>query len=427
MRPSFGLTANYIWAWLKQPIVKAKLLNQLERGDIRAELVDQLIGANFSMRDDRTLIWLHATTLAQAESFGEVVAHFQDNENVTFLWTTEEDDVDGVFNFPGKHQHIPLDHPTFVTKFLQKWRPNALVWLSESMHPILLRSVARAKVPAIYANAGLSRAQARRFLWFPKFISLYLACFDRILAKTDESANRLRRAHVPRDRLEVLGVMHAGARALPHDEMERAKLAGQLNNRPIWLAAHVDQGEVATLGRTQRRVSRVAQGLMLILNMANKAQADSAVVRLTALGLRIAVQEDSPMPAADVDIFITHGDSALGVYYRLAPVCFLGQSLVPLGGYDPFEAAALGSAILHGPYTQTYQSSYDRLADVNATRLVENSEMLSKALSDTLSPDRAAEMAHAAWEVCSAGAEVNDRVIELLDGYFDKEVRDAAA
>ena len=40
---------------------------------------------------------------------------------------------------------------------------------------------------------------------------------------------------------------------------------------------------------------------------------------------------------------------------------------------------------------------------------------------ETLSPERAAEMAHAAWEICSAGAEVNDRVIELLDGYLDKE------
>jgi 3-deoxy-D-manno-octulosonic-acid transferase len=427
MRPSFGLTANYIWAWLQQPIAKAKLLHQLERGDIRAELVDQLIGANFPTRDDKTLIWLHAKTLAQAESFGEVVAHFQDRPDVTFLWTTEEEDKEGVFNFPGLHQHIPLDHPTFTAKFLAKWRPDALVWLSGSIYPVLLRSVAREGILAIYANAGLSRAQARRFLWFPKFISLYLGCFGYILAKTDVSANRLRRANVPREKLEVLGVMHAGARALPHDEMARTRFAGQMNNRPIWLAAHVDPGEVATLGKTQRRVSRVAQGLMLILNMTSKAHATSARVRLSALGLKVVMQEDDRLPDAETDIFITHGEENLGVYYRLAPVCFLGQSLVRAGGHDPFEAAALGSAILHGPNTQTYQSSYDRLADASATRMVLNSEMLSTALSETLSPDRAAEMAHAAWEVCSAGAEVNDRVIELLDGFFEKGDLDAAA
>lgn len=427
MRPSFGLTANYVWAWLKQPIAKAKLLHQLENGEIRAEVVDQLIGANFPTRDGRTLIWLHAETLSQAESFGEVVAHFQDRPDVTFLWTTEEEDKDSVFNFPGVHQHIPLDHPTFTAKFLTKWRPDALVWLSGSIYPVLLRSVQREGIPAIYANAALSRAQAGRFLWFPKFISLYLGCFDYVLAKTDAAANRLRRANVPRDRLEVLGVMHAGARALPHDEVKRTRLAAKINNRPIWLAAHVDPGEVATLGKTQRRVSRVAQGLMLILNMTSQRHAASAQVRLLALGLNVAMQEDDPLPEADVDVFITYGEADLGVYYRLAPVCFLGQSLVRAGGHDPFEAAALGSAILHGPFTATYQSSYDRLSDSGATRLVLNSEMLSTALSETLSPDRAAEMAHAAWEVCSAGAEVNDRVIELLDGYFEKGGVDAAA
>ena len=105
----------------------------------------------------------------------------------------------------------------------------------------------------------------------------------------------------------------------------------------------------------------------------------------------------------------------------LAAVCFLGGSLVQSGGADPFEAAALGSAILHGPYTQNYQNDFDRLLDAGGARLVYNSEMLSNALVDTMSPDRAATMAHAAWEVCSAGAEVNDRIIELLDGYLEKE------
>ena len=61
------------------------------------------------------------------------------------------------------------------------------------------------------------------------------------------------------------------------------------------------------------------------------------------------------------------------------------------------------------------------MLDAGGARLVYNSEMLSSALVDTMSPDRAATMAHAAWEVCSAGAEVNDRIIELLDGYLEKE------
>ena len=221
--------------------------------------------------------------------------------------------------------------------------------------------------------------------------------------------------------------MQAGARVLPYDELERTRLAGQLNNRPVWLAAHIAVGEVAALAKAQRRVSRMSQGLLMILHVADQSQAMTAKRKLTNLGLRISLQEKDSAPAPDTDVYITFGDANLGLWYRLAPVCFLGNSLVNLGGSDPFEAAALGSAILHGPHTDKYQNSYDRLSDAGAVRTVYNSEMLSIALSETLSPDRAAEMAHGAWEVSSAGAEVNDRVIELLDGYLDKGKSDAAA
>jgi 3-deoxy-D-manno-octulosonic-acid transferase len=426
-RVSVGLALRHVSAWIRQPFEKNRLLRQLETQDIRAELVDQLLGANFPTRNDGVLIWLHATTLAQCKEFAEVVAHFDGRDDVSFLWTTEEDDPLETFDQVGTHQHLPLDHPSFTTKFLQKWRPDALVWVSDTVRPILLRRVARAKIPAIYANAGISRAKARRYIWFPNFIGLYLSSFDRILAKTDESARRLRKANAPRERLEVLGIMHAGARALPYDELERARLATKLNNRPVWLAAHAADGEIAALAKTQRRVSRMVQGLILILHVADQSQAMTAKRKLTNLGMRASLREEDPTPATDVDVYITFGVDDLGLWYRLAPVCFLGHSLINAGGSDPFEAAALGSAILHGPHTAAFQNSYDRLSDAGAARKVYNSDMLTTALAETLSPDRAAEMAHSGWEISSAGAEVNDRVIELLDGYLGKGETDAAA
>jgi 3-deoxy-D-manno-octulosonic-acid transferase len=426
-RVSLGLALRHVSAWFMQPFVKNALLRKLEAEEYRADLVDQLLGANFPKRDAGTLIWLHSRTLVQCADFGEVVAHYDDRDDVSFLWTTEEDDPSGQFEQTGTHQHLPLDHPSFTTKFLQKWQPDALVWVSDSIRPVLMRTVARLGIPAIYANAGMSRAQGRRFVWFPNFTGVYLSSFDRILAKTDESARRLRRANAPRAKLEVLGVMHAGARALPHDEKERSRLAGYLNNRPVWLAAHVAVGEVAAIAKAQRRVSRMAQGLMMILHVADKAQAMTAIRKLSNLGLRARLQGKDAVPEADTDIYIVFGGENLGLWYRLAPVCFLGNSLIDAGGSDPFEAAALGSAILHGPHTDSFQNSYDRLTDAGAARMVYNSEMLATALSETLSPDRAAEMAHAAWEVSSAGAEVNDRVIELLDGYLNKGDTDAAA
>jgi 3-deoxy-D-manno-octulosonic-acid transferase len=258
-------------------------------------------------------------------------------------------------------------------------------------------------------------------LIFRTFIKVYLSYFDRILAKSDESAKDLRRIKEVRTKLEVLGTMQTGARALPYDEMLRSKFSTIQDNRFLWLAAHVVPGEIAALGKTQRRVSRNLQGLLLILHMDDADEAKTAQVKLSALSLKVQLYNQDTIPDINTEILIVSGSENLGMWYRLAAVCFLGGSLVQSGGADPFEAAALGSAILHGPYTQNYQNDFDRLLDAGGARLVYNSEMLSSALVDTMSPDRAATMAHAAWEVCSAGAEVNDRIIELLDGYLEKE------
>ncbi len=46
--------------------------------------------------------------------------------------------------------------------------------------------------------------------------------------------------------------------------------------------------------------------------------------------------------------------------------------------------------------------------------MVRSTAQLSEALEDLLSPEVAAGMAHEAWKVCSAGAEVTDRAIDLI-------------
>ena len=105
----------------------------------------------------------------------------------------------------------------------------------------------------------------------------------------------------------------------------------------------------------------------------------------------------------------------------------MGGSLEPIGGHNPFEPAALGSVILHGPYVSNFVDIFQRLAESRASRLVSSPESLAEAVNDLLNPDRAAAMAHAAWEVCSAGAEVTDRALDMLFDHLDRTPRLTAA
>jgi 3-deoxy-D-manno-octulosonic-acid transferase len=83
------------------------------------------------------------------------------------------------------------------------------------------------------------------------------------------------------------------------------------------------------------------------------------------------------------------------------------------------EAAALGSAIIHGTRSDPYAQTFSRLAAARATRAVASSSDLADALGDLLSPDRAARLAQAAWAVASDGAEVTDRLLDRIRSVLD--------
>jgi 3-deoxy-D-manno-octulosonic-acid transferase len=98
----------------------------------------------------------------------------------------------------------------------------------------------------------------------------------------------------------------------------------------------------------------------------------------------------------------------------------MGSSLRPgMGGSDPNEPAAHGSAIVYGPNVGRYLPSYTRYAEAGAARIVRDADTLSAALSRLIAADQAAAMAHAAWDVASVGAEVTDHILDLVQDTLD--------
>jgi 3-deoxy-D-manno-octulosonic-acid transferase len=135
---------------------------------------------------------------------------------------------------------------------------------------------------------------------------------------------------------------------------------------------------------------------------------------LQSEGWRFNRRTAGEMPEADAQVYLADTMGELGLWYRISPISFVGGSLQPIGGHNPFEPAALGSAILHGPYVTNFVDIYQRLTEAKAARLVSGPDTLSEAVHELLSPDRAAAMAGAAWEVVSAGAEVTDRALAMI-------------
>ena len=248
-----------------------------------------------------------------------------------------------------------------------------------------------------------------------------LAGFRQIFALDEAAARALRRAGAPPGAVQVSGRLEERSAALPCLEAEREVLARALASRPVWLAAAVPLAEEAAVLSAHRAVIGMAHRLLLILMPEHPGRAEALAARLEDDGWTVACRALEQEPEPETEIYVVDTPAELGLWYRLAPITFLGGSLAGTGAIrSALEPAALGSAILHGPRPGPHGVAMGRLGAARAARAVASPRDLAEALGDMLSPERTARLAGAAWGVISEGADATEQVMarirHVLDG-----------
>ena len=209
---------------------------------------------------------------------------------------------------------------------------------------------------------------------------------------------------------------------MPCVETDLADLSATCVGRSIWFANGVQTDEMQTVLAAHRQALRLSHRLLLVLRPGDTLDLDTAMEMTRSQDFRTLSWDDGSFPDEATQVLITQDPRDVGLFYRIAPVSFLGGSLV--AGHtsvDPLEAAALGSAILYGPRVGRNLQSYSRLATAGAARIINDSSALGMAISRLVAPDQAATMAHAGWDVISAGAALTDRITDLVQDTLDMQ------
>ncbi|MCA8880208.1 MAG: 3-deoxy-D-manno-octulosonic acid transferase [Rhodobacteraceae bacterium] len=395
------------------------LKKRLEAGREDPERIGEREGIAGLPRPDGRLIWFHAASVGESLSLLEVIRRLGEHDTgLNFLVTTGTVSSAGILaaRLPERcqHQFVPLDIRPFVRSFLDHWRPDLAVWTESELWPALILETRDRGVPVLLINARLSERSARRWRWLPGAARRILAAFRAVQAQDDVTAAALRKLGLPADRLAVTGTLKEGMPPLPCNETERVRLVRRLADRPIWAATSTHPGEDAVVASAHAAAARSVLRLMLILVPRHPERGSEIAAELRGMGLSVAQRSAGEDPQSDTAIYLADTLGELGLWYRLAPVSFVGGSLVDKGGHNPFEPAALGSAIIHGPHVRNFADIYARLDAAGAARTVRNADGLALAVTDLSRPDRRAPMAYAAWELCSSGADATDKALALI-------------
>jgi 3-deoxy-D-manno-octulosonic-acid transferase len=101
--------------------------------------------------------------------------------------------------------------------------------------------------------------------------------------------------------------------------------------------------------------------------------------------------------------------------YRLADVVFVGGSLVPHGGQNMLEPAALGRAVVHGPHVENFTQEARLLEKAGGSRIVRDPSHLAEVLEQLLKdPVQRELMGQAGREAVEAQKGATARTLRVL-------------
>lgn len=404
---------------------RRRLNERLAAGKEHPTRMSERMGVTTLERPEGDLIWFHAASVGEAASLLELLRRLERKRAgvrllVTTVTVTSEQFLAERLPDGCLHQFAPVDVRPWVDAFLSHWRPDLAVWTESELWPATLWETRRRGTAMLLINARISSRSFRRWRALRPVARRLLGFFDAILAQDDLAGRQLLALGADPERLRVVGTLKEGSAPLEHDEDERVRLARAIDGRPVWLAASTHSGEEAMVVAAHRAARRSTPMLTLILAPRHPDRGDAIAADLRAQGFIVAQRSRGEALGADTEIYLADTLGEMGLWYRVAPVSFVGGSLVPVGGHNPFEPAQLGSAILHGPHVRNFQDAYARLRAGGAAVEVADADALAAALVRTLSPDVAAAMAEAGWRLCSDGAQVTDQVLEEVCARLDR-------
>lgn len=364
----------------------------------------------YPARPEGVVIWArctHADQLTAIETLGRKVT--VDGDPITIIATLREwTHANG-----GRAMQEPRNKET-IREFIDHWKPTLGIWVRGDLDPLLMDEMRAAKMHSILVDANGDGLEQVTGGWVPGAMKSLLSQFEAILALDKNAANRLARAGASQEAIIVSGAMEDCPPPLPCDEDERQALAKAIGTRPTWLAAAAHLAELNDLSRAHLQASRRAHRLLFIMIPRNKNDATAFAETMREKGFYVTLRSEEPEPTELTQVYVIDTDDDLGLWYRISPITFIGGTLRGGGCRDPFEATALGSAVLYGPLVAPFQRHAARLNAASASRLIRSSGDLGSIIEILLAVDKTAELAHAAWDVTSRGATVSNRIADYI-------------
>ncbi|HVZ06969.1 3-deoxy-D-manno-octulosonic acid transferase [Rhodopila sp.] len=416
MSGSIAAAGWHLTGALLAPALRLNLRRRARSGREIAARLDERQGIDPAPRPDGRLLWMHAASVGETQSILPVLSALVPRTHVllTTGTVTSQDLLARRLPELGLDRHVlprfaPLDVPAWVDRFLAHWRPDAACFVESELWPNQLAACRAAGIPLVLINARMSDRSFARWRRVPGIARHLLGAFAHIQARGQQDADRLRALGATS--VDCPGDLKFAAAPLPVDQVELDRLTAALAGRPVWLAASTHPGEEAQIATVHQALAPAWPGLITIVAPRHPQRGPAL-----AAELRAARRGAGEGPPGMAGLWITDTVGEMGLWYRLAPIAFVGRSLLPPGGgQNPLEPARLGCAIAAGPHMGNFAHAVSVLEQAGGLRRVANGPDLAAFVRAMLAdPDARRRMGERAAAVIQRHADLPARTAEAL-------------
>jgi len=339
----------------------------------------------------QSVIWLHGASIGELTAARTLIStllerHAQLSFIVTMNSYTARKMVLG-WDEPRINASLaPLDYRIFIRRFLNSWKPVALISLENELWPNRLSECKNANIPVLIAGGRLSEKAAVFWGWIPGLAQTMLGNVTYLAPQDAASRERFIALGLPPDAIGPILNLKSTVELPPPSATDLRFWSALYPLEKTFLAASTHDGEDRIILDAFEMARREIPDLRLIL-APRHPERTATIEKLISSRPLTFLRKSSPSlpdPAPDVLVADTLGEMAL--WYKLAFATFVGGTLVEKGGHTPIEPMQFRSVVLHGPSVSNHQAAFSQLDDTLAAICISDAKTLCAAIvrcSDT--------------------------------------------
>jgi len=368
------------------------------------------------------VVWVHAVSVGEVQAAAPLIRHLLTRQPplkvlVTTTTPTGAARVGDLFGDTVSHRYTPYDLPEVVARLLARVRPRLLIVMETEIWPNTLAQCAAHGVAVVLANARLSARSAKGYARLAGLTRETLGRFDLIAAQAQPDARRFLDLGADPRRVRVTGSIKFDLR-LPASLQDQSEVMRRTwgGDRPVWVAASTHEGEDELMLAAHRRLRARVPRALLVLVPRHPERFERVAGLVTRAGFELVRRSTRTPCTRESAVFLGDSMGELPVFLAAADAAFIGGSLVPTGGHNPLEAAAVGVPVVTGPQVFNFAAITELLVSEGAAAQVTSAEALADLLGDWLT-DAAlrARIGERGRQVVEQNRGALARLIELIE------------